>query len=129
MRWFVVLFVWCFSSVGSAQQRLDSLFFKSDLQADLEGLKKELIQSHPNPFAFSTESYFNKVYEASGYALDERTSLRDYSLIVANLLNTLRDSHTSIDYSQLQYLQMADGGYFLPLQIERVSNGRERFFV
>lgn len=129
MRWFVVLLVWCFSSVGSAQQRLDSLFFKSDLQADLEALKWELIQSHPNPFAFSTESYFNKVYEASGYALDERTSLRDYSLIVANLLNTLRDSHTSIDYSQLQYLQMADGGYFLPLQIERVSNGRQRFFV
>ncbi|MFN5621470.1 MAG: S41 family peptidase [Flavobacteriales bacterium] len=129
MRFLIGLFLILVFGVGRSQQRLDSLYFKSDLQADLEALKKELMQSHPDPFAFTAESYFNKVFEASGYAIDERTTLRDYSLIVANLLNTLRDSHTSIDYSQLQYLQMADGGYFLPLQVERVSNGRQRFYV
>jgi hypothetical protein len=67
-----------------AQARLDSLFFRSDLIADLEELKQELLKSHPNPFEFCDEKYFNKVYEASIYAIEERTSLADYSLIVAN---------------------------------------------
>lgn len=116
-------------AMSHAQHRLDSLYFKSDLLADLESLKKEVIRSHPNPFQFCDEKYFNKVFEASTYAIDERMALRDYTLIVANLLNTLRDSHTSIDYGQLQYLQMADGGYFMPLSLEKVQDSRPRFYV
>jgi len=112
-----------------AQVRLDSLFYKSDLIADLESLKQELMKSHPNPFEFCDEKYFNKVYEASTYAIDERTSLADFTLIVANLLNTLRDSHTAIDYWQLLDLQFAGNGYFLPLSIERVPDERVRLLV
>jgi C-terminal processing protease CtpA/Prc len=108
---------------------LDSLYFKSDLISDLESLKQELLKSHPNPFEFCDEKYFNKVYEASTYAIDERTSLADFSLIVANLLNTLRDSHTAIDYWQLLDLQFAGNGYFLPLGIERLPDERVRLLV
>ena len=114
---------------SAAQARLDSLFFRSDLIADLEELKQELLKSHPNPFEFCDEKYFNKVYEASTYAIEERTSLADYSLIVANLLNTLRDSHTAIDYGQLLDLQFLNAGYFLPLGLERVPGDRLRLLV
>lgn len=124
-----ILFTAFISASGLAQPKLDSLFYRSDLIADLESLKQELLKSHPNPFEFCEESYFNKVYEASTYALDERTSLAEYSLIVANLLNTLRDSHTAIDYAQLQDLQMANGGYYLPIGIERVVDSRLRLLV
>jgi C-terminal processing protease CtpA/Prc len=126
---FTLLFCATFSFQGLAQPRLDSLFYRSDLIADLESFKQELLKSHPNPFEFCEESYFNKVYEASTYAIDERTSLAEYSLIVANLLNTLRDSHTAIDYGQLQDLQMAYGGYFLPIGLERVVDSWLRLLV
>jgi hypothetical protein len=112
-----------------AQARLDSLYFRSDLIADLQSLKQEVLKSHPNPFEFCDEKYFNKVYEASTYAIEERTSLSEYSLIVANLLNTLRDSHTAIDYGQLLDLQFSGNGYFLPLALERVSNERLQLLV
>ena len=114
---------------AEAQSRLDSLYFRSDLIADLENLKQELLKSHPNPFEFCDEKYFNKVYEASTYAIEERTSLSEFSLIVANLLNTLRDSHTAIDYGQLLELQFSGNGYFLPLALERVPGERVRLLV
>jgi hypothetical protein len=112
-----------------AQPRMDSLFYRSDLMADLESLKQELLNSHPNPFEFCEQNYFNKVYEASTYALDERTTLAEFSLIVANLLNTLRDSHTTVDYGQLQMIQLMNGGFYLPLMLERLPDNTPRFLV
>lgn len=130
MRLYLILFLVVLCNMqGSAQPRLDSLFNRSDLIADLESLKQALLTSHPSPFEFCSEKYFNKVYEASTYAIEERTSLSEFSLIVANLLNTLRDSHTAIDYNQLQELQLAYGGFYLPLGIERVPDGRLRLLV
>lgn len=129
MRFLFIAIAIGFGWSANAQQKLDSLYFRSDLISDLESLKQEVLRSHPNPFEFCDEKYFNKVYEASTYAIDERMALRDYTLIVANLLNTLRDSHTAIDYSQLLYLQMAYGGYFLPIRLEKIADTRPRFFV
>jgi hypothetical protein len=130
MRKVIGVIVWVLlAATGVAQQRLDSLFYRSDLIADLESLKQELLKSHPNPFEFCDEKYFNKVYEASTYAVDERMTLAEYSLIVANLLNTLRDSHTAIDYGQLQDLQLAGNGYFLPLVVERIPDSRVHLLI
>ncbi|MFM7726022.1 MAG: S41 family peptidase, partial [Flavobacteriales bacterium] len=123
------LAIMLFSLSAVAQPRLDSLFYRSDLMADLESLKQELLNSHPNPFEFCEQSYFNKVYEASTFALDERTTLSEFSLIVANLLNTLRDSHTTIDYGQLQSLQFMNGGFYLSLVLERLPDSTPRFLV
>jgi hypothetical protein len=114
---FILFFPVCGESVYS-QRLLDSLYFRSDLIADLESLKQELINSHPGPFEFCDERYFQKVYAASNYAVEDRTTLVEFSLIVANLLNTLRDSHTAIDYGQLLDLQFNGGGYFMPLSLE-----------
>ncbi len=130
MRFYFSVIICCVVvSQLKAQPRLDSLYFRSDLIADLESLKQELLKSHPNPFEFCDENYFNKVYEASTYAIEERTSLAEYSLIVANLLNTLRDSHTAIDYGQLLELQFSGNGCFLPLALERVADTRVRLLV
>ena len=127
------ILIFCFSvcvvSVYS-QRRLDSLYFRSDLTADLESLQQELLKSHPGPFEFCDESFFQKVYEASNYALEDRTSLAEFSLIVANLLNTLRDSHTAIDYGQLLDLQFSSGGYFMPLNLELAeASGADRILI
>ena len=113
-----ILFFLILSENVYCQRRLDSLYFRSDLIADLESLKQELIKSHPGPFEFCDERYFQKVYEASNFAVEDRTSLAEFSLIVSNLLNTLRDSHTAIDYGQLLDLQFAAGGYYMPLSLE-----------
>lgn len=130
MRFIVaVTCLYLICAASFAQTRLDSLYQKSDLLSDLESLKLELLKSHPNPFEFCDEKYFNKVYEASTYALDERTSLAEFSLIVANLLNVLRDSHTAIDYNQLQELLLTGSGYYVPLRVERISEERLRILV
>ena len=115
---FAILLLSIISTNLYSQRRLDSLYFRSDLISDLESLKQELMKSHPGPFEFCDERYFQKVYEASNFAVEDRTSLAEFSLIVSNLLNTLRDSHTAIDYGQLLDLQFAAGGYYMPLSLE-----------
>jgi len=125
IRFLIVIFLSVLSERVFSQGRLDSLYFKSDLIADLESLKQELLKSHPSPFEFCDERYFNKVFEASTYVIEERTTLAEYTVIVSNLLNTLRDSHTAIDYGQLLDLQFSRGGFYMPLGLElaQTSNG------
>ncbi len=126
---FILFFPVCAGNVFS-QRLLDSLYVRSDLVADLESLKQELIKSHPGPFEFCDERYFQKVFDASNYAVEDRTSLAEFSLIVANLLNTLRDSHTAIDYGQLLDLQFSGGGYFMPLNLELTeASGTDRILI
>ena len=96
-RFLIVIFLTVLGGRVFSQGRLDSLYFKSDLIADLESLKQELLKSHPSPFEFCDERYFDKVFEASSYVIEERTTLAEYTVIVSNLLKTLKDSHTAID--------------------------------
>ena len=126
-RFLIVIFLSFLCGRVFSQGRLDSLYFKSDLIADLQSLKQELLKSHPSPFEFCDERYFNKVFEASSYAIEERTALAEYTVIVSNLLNTLKDSHTAIDYGQLLDMQFSRGGFYMPLGLElaQPSNGNK----
>lgn len=106
----------------AAQIAPDSLFARTALLADLDSLRATIIKSHPDPFAFCGSVAFNEIFQESKAALNLTTSLSDFSLIVAKCLNTMKDSHTCIDYIQLQSMQLLDSGYYLPLSFKRVNN-------
>ncbi len=112
--------LWCASM--SAQITPDSLFEKSALLADLDSLHSTILKSHPNPFAFCDESTFEKAYSDCQNSLQEKTSLREFMSSVTIFLNTLHDSHTSLEYGQLQNLQLKKGGYFMPLSVKKINS-------
>jgi hypothetical protein len=107
----------------NAQVAPDSLFDRSLLIADLDSLRISILRSHPNPFAFTTSETFENAYLTCKNSLNEQTCKKDFLREVSLYLNTLRDSHTSLDYSQFQSLQLMKQGYFLPLFLKRINNG------
>lgn len=119
---FLLLLVVIAFSLAQGQGRLDVVFDKKDLVEDLNDLKSTILKSHPDPFVFCTEKEFLNMHLASTIAVDNEMNLRDFSFIVANFLQILKDSHTALDYNQLQQLQMDGGGYYLPLTLERIES-------
>ncbi len=106
----------------SAQITPDSLFERSVLLADLDSLHTTILRSHPNPFAFCEESNFEKAFSDCRNSLKDKTSLREFMRSVTIFLNILHDSHTSLEYAQLQNLQLKNGGFFMPLSVKMVRS-------
>jgi len=90
-----VLFTFSICSLG--QLSPDSVFTKQKLIDDIYSLKKTIIDSHPNPYAFCTKDEFNKEFTQAVENIKNDMTLGEYVVIVAQALNVLRDSHTGLD--------------------------------
>lgn len=119
-----ILLVWvllCAFFESGAQIFPAQSFEKTLLEDDLSSLKKTILESHPNPFVFCTQQEFDAMYLACNLALEDEMTVADFSLVVANLIGVLRDSHTAMDYNQLMTMQHTGDGYVLPLALERIE--------
>lgn len=109
-----------FGSFG--QLSPDSVFAKQKLIDDIYSLKKTIIDSHPNPFAFCTKDEFNKEFTSAVEQIKTDMPLGEYVVIVSQVLNVLRDSHTGLDFYHIQKMQVNHGKGFIPLRMHS-SNG------
>ncbi len=116
---------------GISQVRADSLFKKSALLADLDSLREAILLSHPDPAAFCGMKTFEAAFLQEKNALDSLTVLRDFTANLARCINAMKDSHTTVDYSQLQNMQLLDSGRYVPLSLKPISrmDGGEKFDV
>lgn len=100
----------------------DSVFAKQKLIDDIYSLKKTIIDSHPNPYAFCTKDEFNKEFTSAVEQIKTDMPLGEYVVIVSQVLNVLRDSHTGLDFYHIQKMQVNHGKGFIPLRMHS-SNG------
>ncbi|MFM1998701.1 MAG: hypothetical protein RL204_648 [Bacteroidota bacterium] len=100
----------------------DSVFAKQKLIDDIYSLKKTILDSHPNPFAFCTKDEFNKEFTSAVEQIKTDMPLGEYVVIVSQVLNVLRDSHTGLDFYHIQKMQVNHGKGFIPLRMHS-SNG------
>ena len=129
-----LFFIFCLLLIfttGFAQITASGKFDRELLEFDLLELKTTILESHPDAFVFCTEKEFEDMYLACKLALDEEMDYREFSLIIANLLGVLRNSHTAMDYNQLLMLQLLDNGFVMPLNLERVEidSASKRFSI
>lgn len=101
----------------------DSVFKKQILIEDLYSLKKTIVDSHPNPYAFISKEDFHKGFTQAIESIDSVMTLGEYTMIVANVLNMLKDSHTGIEYGHLQKMQTEHGKGFVPVRLHSVNGG------
>ena len=106
---------------GFAQVSADSLFERTLLLNDLDSLREVIIMSHPDPSAFCGIELFDAIFLQEKSGVDTLTSVRDFTATIARCLNTMRDSHTTVDYGQLQNMQLADSGRYVPLSLKSIN--------
>ena len=99
----------------------DSVFAKQTLIDDIYSLKKTILDSHPNPYAFCTKDEFNKEFTQAVEKIKADMTLGEYVVIVSQALNVLRDSHTGLDFYHIQKMQVNHGRGFIPLRMHSAN--------
>ena len=116
---FAVLFTLSICSLG--QLSPDSVFAKQKLIDDIYTLKKTILDSHPNPYAFCTKDEFNKEFTKAAENIKNDMALGEYVVIVSQALNVLRDSHTGLDFYHIQKMQVNHGKGFIPIRMHSAN--------
>lgn len=130
-----VLTVLCFlvSTVHSlAQVKPDSLYTRDVLLSDLDSLKQTILKSHPSPFAFCGEQAFHDAFEKGASSIDSVMTLRAYTRVIAECMQVMQDSHSTLEYGQIVELVFADpASYVIPFTLERkpAQNGFDHEFL
>lgn len=116
----------------NAQAKPDSLYTRDVLLSDLDSLKQTILKSHPSPFAFCGEEAFHQAFEEAAASIDSLTTIRDFSRVVAGLMQVMRDSHSTLEYAQIVELVFNDPlSYVIPFTVERkpAQNGFDNEFL
>ena len=95
----------------------DSVLTRQQMLDDLDSLKKVIIASHPNPFAYYSADQFENNFSELKISIDSTSTMRAFTSKVASLILPMRDSHTTIDFFNLHRMCFANDNYFLPINI------------
>ncbi len=116
IRCLFVLF--CFLSVSVfGQYNVDSLFQVSDLHADLDQLKKKILEIHPNPYVYCSKEEFDEAFKITKSAIDQPMTYIDYAGVIGRVLRVMHDSHSSINFSKVPNPYRENNARFLDLRI------------
>lgn len=97
-----------------------------EMSDDLYALKKKIIDSHPNPFAFITQTEFNDRYTELVKALPDTATAAEFVYYVARALEVMKDSHTGLDFNYLTAALLDHERRILPLNL---ISGKDGFLV
>ncbi len=88
-----------FSFTGFSQNVLsDRKFSKRELSTDLEYLVNSIIEIHPDPFTIESKRIFLKNVKQIKSNLRDSLNYRDFYKLVAPLVASLSDGHTSLKF-------------------------------
>jgi len=116
----------CISGNGQAEWSADSVLTKQQMWDDLDSLRKTIIDSHPNPFAFYSSVEFENNFQEIKNSIDTAATLRSFTDLVSNLVLPMRDSHTTLDFFSLHRMCFVNDNYFLPINI---YNSNDSIFI
>lgn len=121
----ILLLLFCigFSKASWSQIDPDSIFNRNILIQDIYSLKKTILDSHPNPYAFCTKEEFTKAFGRAAEKIDRNMPLKEYVRIVQQAMAVMKDSHSGIEYSHLQKMQINNGFGFIPVRMHS-ANGQ-----
>jgi hypothetical protein len=77
---------------------------------DLDQLKKLILETHVNPFTYISEYELNNAFDRAHASIDSETDYFEFARLVGNVLQTIRDSHTSLNLASLVEKYRKDGG-------------------
>lgn len=120
-----LLFCWVIGAIARAQgQVLCDLEFASEaMLTDLDSLEAKLKESHVGPFHYCTESAWQNAVLWARHQCQDSLSYRDFTGVLGQLLQTLQDSHTSLQFGTLVGRIRRERPGRIPLQFAKDDNG------
>jgi Peptidase family S41 len=88
----------CVSVFKPKKQLVASTYLCVDaMQADLLQLHKHILQTHPNPTYYTSNTALIEAYQVAKLACEKPLTMFDFMLVVNTYLNSLKDSHTGLN--------------------------------
>lgn len=117
--------MWCalISPALKAQLYEADYFSRKEMLQDLGSLKATILSSHEDPFGFCSPEEFETAFDSACATLADSSSVSGFSLVIADFINVMRDSHSCLDYSALHEYVMHNEGYLLPVRIVSDESG------
>lgn len=92
-----------------------------DLQEDLSQIRRVILQSHPNPFAYVGKSTWDSTFLSLINYFEEPRTLYDFTLKTSAWLNQLKDSHVGISLMDLLYEKQGEKSW-LHFNLAKLGN-------
>ena len=64
------------------------------MKADLAQLYETITKTHPNPYLYCTKEQLDSAFISANNMVETPQSIFDYSMVISNFLQNIRDSHT-----------------------------------
>ncbi|MDY0101746.1 MAG: S41 family peptidase [Lentimicrobium sp.] len=103
-------------------QAKDRILSKDQMIADYKILYTTLINYHPTPFLYTSESDLNAFFSTQLSTFDDSLTEREFHLIARKLIVNLKCGHTFCKPSDEWYSSMAGKNVLLPFNIRRAGN-------
>jgi hypothetical protein len=87
-------------------------YSQSELNQDLDSLRSYIVQTHPNPFSVISKNDFDKRITEIKKQFSKPLTLRVYYNLIAPLIASISDGHTTIKYAGNKFL--TDGSNLFP---------------
>ena len=126
---FLIVFL---TSISFAQQCNDYIRFRNSdivndllcpeiMVADLQFLREKLEEIHPDPFYYISRKEFDSIYKVSLLKASIELTVLEFSVVIADFLNAIKDSHTSLNPMSLFYLQNNSRASF-PFELVEIND-------
>ena len=120
----LLVIITCWPLANAHAQFSDTVYYsRQELREDLESLGQAIVQYHTNPFGFTPSDTFNLALRKAIASLPDSATASTFVPLVGDVINSLKDSHSSLDYTSLLNHQLEHGGYILPVRITSDSSG------
>ncbi len=87
-----------------------------DMKADLDSLIQTIDAAHPDPTAYCGNSAWEKAKSMAYQQVCEPMSTPAFGWVISELLGTLQDSHTQLNYISFWRNHLDQGGRVLPIR-------------
>ncbi|MFN0032654.1 MAG: S41 family peptidase [Flavobacteriales bacterium] len=100
--------------MAQAQVSKAELLTAEQMHEDLDSLLNTIVQSHPKPGGFADLLTLETAFAYASSAITESKTTIQFAEIVSALMLTMHDSHSGMDYAQLQQMCLDEDGFVLP---------------
>lgn len=100
----VLLFITLFICKAQTELRVDKkdpfykVFSKTEYLADLDELARDLTETHPRPYAFTSKEDFWKIVEKQKKKISDSTTFSEFIWLCSPIIASIGCSHTSLGY-------------------------------
>lgn len=89
--------------------------------SDLQFLREKLEEIHPDPYYYISKNEFDSIYKISLLKASKELTILEFSVVVSDFLNAIKDSHTSINPMSLFYMSTNSRATF-PFELVEIND-------